>query len=455
MWGGRFVEGPEAAMLDYTVSRDDRRLLPDDITGSIAHVEMLGRVGLVSSDETATLVGGLRRILDEALSSPFEYTDGDEDVHTAVERRLGELVGDVAGKLHTGRSRNDQIALDMRLHLRRRCDDISAAIGEFVETLLDLAEEHAATVVAAYTHLQQAQAIPLGHHLLAYAWMLMRDRDRLADLRRRVAVSPLGAGAAGGSSLPLDPERVAEALDFPAVFDNSLDAVSARDVLTEFTYCLTQTMVDLSRLAEEMVLWSTSEFGWVTFADRHTTGSSALPHKKNPDIAEHARGRSADAIGALTALLVIQKGLPLAYNSDLQGDKTHVFRLDDLVTGTLAALGAMLAGAAFHPPPPSEWTTALDLAEELVVRGVPFRVAHDVIGRLVAGLVAEGRSLGDVDAEELTAVHPLFRDEDRALVDPTTSMNRRRAAGGGTPDSVRRQIAKLREILSAGPSTSV
>ncbi|CAN5836792.1 argininosuccinate lyase [soil metagenome] len=447
MWGGRFEEAPDDVLWAYTVSHADRRLLVDDLTGSIAHVTMLAEVGLIDAGEREVLLHGLRSILDEVADGGFTFSESDEDVHSAVERRLVEVVGEVGGKLHTGRSRNDQIALDMRLHLRRRCDEQGGALTRFVQVLADLAEEHAETVVASYTHLQQAQAVSLGHHLLAYAWMLMRDRARLGDLRVRLDVSPLGANASGGSSLPLDPGRVAKELGMSAVFENSLDAVSARDLLTEYTFCGTQTMVTLSRLAEELVLWSSSEFGWVTFADRHTTGSSALPHKKNPDVAEHARGRSADAIGALTSLLVIQKGLPLAYNSDLQGDKAHVFRVDDLVSSTLTTLGTMLEAAHFHPPSPSSWTTALDLAEALVQRGVPFRSAHEAVGLLVGRLLASDRHLGEATVDDLTAAHELFEIADLRLVDPMVSVRRRVTPGGGSPASVRAQIEALRQRL--------
>lgn len=448
LWGGRFAEGPDPVTWSYTVVDTDRRLLADDIRGSLAHVAMLADVGLVTDEEGAALTRGLEHLLAEAERGEFLFAETDEDVHSAVERRLVELEGEVGLKLHTGRSRNDQIALDMRLHLRGRVEAQRRAIAELVEILAGLADEHAGTVVPSYTHLQQAQAVPLGHHLLAYAWMLMRDRARLADVGRRLEVSPLGAGASGGSSLALDPGLVAERLGLVGVFENSLDAVGSRDLVTEYSYCCTQALVNLSRLAEEMVLWASAEFGWVTFSDRHTTGSSALPQKKNPDVAEHARGRSGDAIGALTALLVMQKGLPLAYNSDLQGDKAHVFRLDDLLEATLGALGAMLAEARFHPPAPSSWTTALDLAEALVGRGVPFRSAHEAVGRLVASLMAAGRSLAAVDLDDLTGAHESFAAEDLELTDPTVSVTRRRTPGGGSPVSVRAQLEELQRRLA-------
>ncbi len=448
LWGGRFEEPPDRLLWEYTVSSADRRLLADDIRGSLAHVKMLGRVGLLAPEETETLVRGLQTLLAEAEDGSFGFEDGDEDVHSAVERRLIELVGEVGKKLHTGRSRNDQIALDERLYLRRSAAEQAERLSRFGLTLVALAEANAEVVVPVYTHLQQAQAIPLAHHLLAYAWMASRDRQRFQQLRERLSVSPLGAGAAGGSSLPLDPVFVARELGFDVVFANSIDAVGSRDLVTEYVWCCAQAMVHLSRLSEELVLWATSEFGWVTFGDRYTTGSSALPQKKNPDIAELARGRAAGAIGELTALLALQKGLPLAYNRDLQEDKEHLFRADDTLAATLEALGGMLSSAEFHPPAPSSWTTALDLAEALVRRGVPFREAHGAVGRLVARLVRAGRDLSEATAADLADADDRFEPGDLELVSPEASVRRRATSGGGSVGSVAEQITALRHVLT-------
>ncbi len=448
LWGGRFEEPPDRLLWEYTVSPTDRRLLVDDVVGSLAHVKMLGRVGLLPPEETDTLLRGLEHILAEAREGTFEFIDADEDVHSAVERRLIELVGDVGKKLHTGRSRNDQIALDERLYLRRASAAQADRLGRFGLLLVTLAEENADLVVPVYTHLQQAQAIPLAHHLLAYAWMVSRDRQRFQQVGERLAVSPLGAGAAGGSSLPLDPIFTARELGFDVVFANSIDAVGSRDLVTEYVWCCAQAMVHLSRLSEELILWASSEFGWVTFGDRYTTGSSALPQKKNPDIAELARGRAAGAIGDVTALLALQKGLPLAYNRDLQEDKEHLFRADDTLAATLDALGGMLSTAEFHPPPPSPWTTALDLAEALVRRGVPFREAHAAVGRLVATLVAEGRDLTEATADDLAAADDRFEPADLDLVDTRRSVERRVTSGGGSFESVSEQITALRHVLT-------
>ncbi len=448
LWGGRFSESPDDVLWRYTVSHTDRRLLEVDVEGSLAHVAMLGRVGILPEDEAALLTGGLQTVLAEARDGIFEFVDGDEDVHSAVERRLVELIGDAGRKLHTGRSRNDQVALDLRLYLRRMADRRMQQIRAFIDVLASLAASHAETVVPSYTHLQQAQAVPLGHHLLAYAWMALRDRDRFGDVQRRLNVSSLGAGASGGSSLPLDPEVPAVELAMSGVFENSMDAVASRDVVAEYAWVCAQTMVHLSRLAEELVLWASEEFGWVTFSDGLTTGSSALPHKKNPDIAELARGRAAGAIGDVTALLALQKGLPLTYNRDLQEDKEHVFRVDDALEGTLTALTALLGSAEFDPPPPSSWVTALDLAEVLVERGVPFRDAHEAVGRLVASLTADGRTLSDVTATDLAGAHGVFLEHDVERVDRNDSVHRRLSPGGGSVESVHRQIDRLRSALS-------
>ena len=453
LWGGRFQEPPADEMWRFTVDHADRRLLDIDVEGSLAHVAMLKKVGLLNEGDHAAIAGGLSSVLAEARSGSFEFLETDEDVHSAVERRLVELVGEVGGKLHTGRSRNDQIALDLRLYLRRSARSRGEELGKFALLLADVAERHIETLIPSYTHLQQAQITSLGHHLLAYAWMALRDRDRLADLDGRLT-SPLGAGASAGSSLPLDPLATAADLGFGTVFENSLDAVGSRDLVAEFVFDVTQAMVHLSRLSEELILWATSEFGWVTYPDSHTTGSSALPHKKNPDIAELSRGKAATAIGDLATLLVLQKGLPLAYNRDLQEDKPPLFRADDALAGTLKALGGMLEGAEFHPPSPGPWTATLDLAEALVMRGMPFRQAHQAVGRLVASLLGSARTPADARQADLDAAGPGFEAGDLHLLDPATSLARRATPGSGTPESVRDQIEKIRRTLdrpSRGP----
>jgi argininosuccinate lyase len=447
LWSGRFGEGPDDVLWRYTASDVDRRLLAWDVRGSVAHVEMLGRTGILSASDVDAILRALDQVGQEAARGSFIWKDGDEDVHTAVERRVVELAGPVGGKLHTGRSRNDQVALDLRLYLSDQALGRIRQLHDLVGVIVDVAESVGETVVPSYTHLQQAQAVPLAHHLLAYAWMFLRDAERFADALTRIEVSPLGAGAGGGSSLPLGPAISAQALGWAESFTNSLDAVGSRDVAAEYAFCAAQSMTHASRLAEELVLWATSEFGWVRFGDAFTTGSSALPQKKNPDIAELARGRAATAAGHLSALLSLQKGLSLAYNRDLQEDKAAVFGVDDLLAGTLEALAGLLGSATFSPPAPSAWVCALDLAEVLVTRGVPFREAHHAVGRLVATLVEDDRELSDATVADLSAADPRFEPADLELIDPTESVRRRRSPGGGSFESVAAQLVELRRRI--------
>lgn len=448
LWGGRFDDAPSDVLWRFTVDHTDRRLLLFDIRGSVAHVTMLGRVGILGPSDTETLLGGLATIAAEAESRAFEWLDSDEDVHSAVERRLGEVVGDVAGKVHTGRSRNDQIAVDLTLYLLDAVDGRIEQLLRLVETLVDRAEESGDAVVPSYTHVQQAQAVPFAHHLLAYAWMLVRDIDRLSDARSRIDVSPLGAGAGGGSSLPLDPDIVRSELGMAAVFANSMDAVASRDLAAEYVWCATQAMVHLSRLAEELILWCSQEFGWATYSDAYTTGSSAMPQKKNPDVAELVRGRTASVIGDLTAIVALQKGLPMTYNRDLQEDKRSLFHADDTLAGALDAMTGMVETADFHPPAPESWVTAIDLAEVLVERGVPFREAHRVVGWVIAELVAEGRTLGDLTFDELESIDERFEPADLDRIDPRASVDARISPGGGSMASVGGQVTRLRMFLA-------
>ena len=433
---------------EFTTDDSDRRLLGVDIIGSIAHVAMLGETGIIEPEEAIVLGDALNQILQEAKDEVFEFVDSDEDVHTAVERRLGEIVGEVAGKLHTGRSRNDQVALDLRLYLSRAGNEQIENLRRLTLRLTDLAEGHIDTVIPAYTHLQQAQPTTLGHHLLAYAWMAIRSAERFDDAMKRIEISPLGAGAASGSSLPLDREMTSRNLGFTEPIPNSLDAVGTRDFVAEYVFCCAQAMTELSRLSEEIILWSTKEFGWVRLGDDVSTGSSALPQKRNPDIAELIRGRAASVGGDLTAILSLQKGLPLAYNRDLQEDKRIVFHADDTLASAISAMIELISGIRFDPPLPAAETTSIDLAEALVLRGVPFREAHGLVGRLVSHLEADGRGLGDATTHDLSAIDSRFEDSDLDLVDPATSVARRITSGSGSPESVVEQIKTIRTRLA-------
>lgn len=438
LWGGRFQQGPSDLLWAYTVERADERLLKHDIAGSIAHARMLAAVGLISESEGDDLIRGLETISHDGV----EYLQTDEDIHSAVERRLFELIGDVAGKLHTGRSRNDQIALDLRLFLAEAADDQIAGIQRFVMQIVQTAERHTRTPVASYTHLQQAQVTSLAHHLLAYAWMARRDADRLEDFSRRVAVSPLGAGASAGSSLPLEPAITAELLGWDSTFDNSMEAVGSRDLAAEYVFICSQAMVNLSRLAEEIILWSSQEFNWMTLPDDLATGSSAMPHKKNPDIAELARGRAAIAVSDTAAILGLQASLPLTYNRDLQEDKRLVFSAHDRLMSSGQALGALVAGSEFHPPRPGSLVLSLDLAEVLVGRGVPFREAHEIVGGLVAEAEHSGIGLFDLKPEILRAAHPSLTVDDIPTIED--SLERRAVPGSGSPADIAVQVIALK-----------
>ena len=449
LWGGRFESGPGNTLWAYTTDESDRRLLADDVDGSIAHVRMLGETGILPEVDVKALLRGLEAIQTESVSGDFEFFDSDEDVHSAVERRLFAVVGDVAGKLHTARSRNDQIALDMRLYTRRAAAARIGQLHDYADGLAAIAETHAHTVVPSYTHLQRAQPTTLGHHLLAYAWMSLRDADRFAEARRRIDISPLGAGASAGTSLPIDPEATARELGMAGVFENSLDAVGSRDHLAEYVFCCSQTMVNLSRLAEEVILWATPEFGRARLGDSVSTGSSALPHKRNPDIAELVRGRTARVLGLLGSIMTLQKGLPLAYNRDLQEDKRLVFEADDTLAGSVEAMGALFSEIDFLSVPVSPETASLDLAEALVGRGVPFREAHEAVGKLILGLEGQGRTLADVTGEDLATAHPGFVEADLGLLDAAGSVLRRHSQGGGSPESVHTQVADLRRRIES------
>ncbi|HEY5076402.1 MAG TPA: argininosuccinate lyase, partial [Acidimicrobiia bacterium] len=346
LWHGRFGEGPAEELLAFTVSLPiDRRLAADDLAGSRAHVQMLARVGLLTGDELGVVVAALARVEEELVGDLFVFAATDEDIHTAIERRVTEIAGTVGAKLHTGRSRNDQVALDMRLFLRREGRAVAVRIHELQRVLLQRAGESTEIALPGYTHLQRAQPVLLAHHLLAHFWALARDVDRWHDCLARADVSPLGAGALAGSSLPLDPASVASALEFARPFENSLDAVSDRDFVAEALFVAALTQVHLSRLGEEIVLWSTDEFGFMRLADKFATGSSMLPQKKNPDIAELARGKAGRLIGDLTGFLATLKSLPLAYNRDLQEDKEPLFDAFDQCRLALGAIAGLLATA--------------------------------------------------------------------------------------------------------------
>jgi argininosuccinate lyase len=449
LWQGRFgAEGPSEDLLAYTVSLPyDKRLGADDIAGSRAHVRGLAEVGIVSEGDAHILLAALDRVADELASGTLAFKPEDEDVHTAVERRVTELAGSVGARLHTGRSRNDQIATDLRLYAKRELRSVARRVIGLQQVLLDRAKEAGDAYLPGYTHLQRAQPVLLAHHLMAHAWALARDVDRILDTRRRLDVSPLWAGALAGSSLPLDPDYVAAQLGFAHRFENSLDAVSDRDFVAESLFDLTLLAVHLSRLGEEMVLWSTEEFGFAVLADSYATGSSMLPQKKNPDIAELVRGRSGRLIGDLAGLLATLKGLPLAYNRDLQEDKEPLFDAFDQTQTGLAAMTGLLATVTWNLDRMREaadtpFVAAVDLAEWLVLRGMPFREAHAVVGALVRDAIER-----HVPLAELVEAHPVLGLEAVDILSPGVAVSRRVTAGGAGPRPVAVQLKRLEAHL--------
>ncbi len=450
LWAGRFDGGPAEALQQLNDSfAFDRRMYVEDIQGSRAHVTMLHEVGILTAEERGQILDALDEVEEEMASGRFEATAGDEDIHTAVERRVTEIAPDAGGKIHTGRSRNDQVATDLRLWTKRELVELARLVLGLQTTLLRRADEAGDAYLPAYTHLQQAQPVTLAHHLLAHAWALSRDVERLSQTLARVDVSPLGAGALAGSSLPIDPERTADLLGFGNVFDNSLDAVSDRDFVAEALFDLSLLGVHLSRIGEELVLWSSAEFGFVSLDDAFSTGSSMMPQKKNPDIAELARGKAGRLIGHLTGFLTTLKGLPLTYNKDLQEDKEPLFDACETVRLTLLALDGMFSTLAFrsevmaaHADNP--YAAATDLAEFLVKKGVPFRTAHHIVGRLVRAALA-----GEGTLPDLVAAHEDLGPEAAELMTPGASVANRTTHGGGGQESTAKELERFRSSLDA------
>ena len=448
LWQARLDSAPDKALVAFTESLSfDRRLAPYDLAASIAHVNGLARGGLLDSSERDTLVATLEAVGQEMAAGKFEFRSSDEDVHTAIERRVTELAGETGAKVHTGRSRNDQVATAMRLWVRSELLEVVAGLIGLQDALAARAVEAGDSYLPGYTHLQRAQPVLLAHHFLAHGWALARDVDRLFDCLDRVDVSPLGAGALAGSSLPLDPDGVAAELGFARRFDNSLDAVADRDFVAEALFVVAMVAVHLSRIGEEIVLWSTDEFGFVTLADEFSTGSSMLPQRKNADVAELARGKCGRLIGNLTGWLATMKGLPLAYNRDLQEDKEPLFDSVDQVGRALVAVAGMVATmrlnvAVMQQAADSPYGAAIDLAEWLVVRGTPFRQAHG----LVASLVKES-FLRQVPLEELVEASDKFGVEAVSLLAPGVAVTRRTTPGGAGPVPLRLQADAFARCL--------
>ena len=452
-WGGRFQGGTDARVEAFTESVSfDYRLAPYDVLASIAHAEMLGAQGIITKADARKIVSGLKAILKDVEAEEFEFQPEFEDVHMNVEAALTERIGPVGGRLHTARSRNDQVATSLRLWLRNRIDEIGEALLKLRRVLLEQAESHVEAVMPGYTHLQRAQPVSLAHHLLAYSQMLRRDGERFAEVRARVNVLPLGAGALAGTSHPVDRKMVAKKLGFASVAENSMDAVSDRDFALEFASAAAISMMHLSRLGEEVVLWASGEFGFVELSDSFATGSSLLPQKKNPDVAEIVRGKSGRVFGDLMALLTLMKGLPLTYNRDMQEDKESLFDAADSLLASLGVMAPMVETMRFRPEAMARaaeggYMTATDLADAMVRRGVPFRQAHEAAGRAVRIAIEKGVALGELSASDLKEAGSGLHVEDLADTGLEKSLRSRSSMGGASKRSVRAQIRAEKKRL--------
>jgi len=453
LWGGRFAKETHHLVEDFHSSIGfDRRLYRQDIRGSQAHARMLGRQGIITPAEAEQIVQGLAEILADIEAGRVQFDVAAEDIHMNVETMLIARIGEVGKKLHTARSRNDQVALDVRMYLKDEIMVVRTLLKELITTLTDLAEKHLNTVMPGYTHLQKAQPVTLAHHLMAYGEMFARDLDRLADCYRRTDVMPLGSGALAGTTFPLDREGVARELGFSRISRNSLDAVSDRDFAIEFAAAASIIMMHLSRLAEEVILWSSDEFRFIELDDSFSTGSSIMPQKKNPDVAELVRGKTGRVFGDLMALLTVMKSLPLAYNKDMQEDKEALFDAVDTVKKCLMVFAPMLStmkvnedqmakGAA------SGFTNATEVADYLAKKGVPFREAHGIVGRLVLYCVQQQKAIHQLSLDEFHLFSPVFAEDIYQAVDIRQSVARRSLVGGPAPERVREQIQQLREDI--------
>ncbi|GAY22354.1 MULTISPECIES: argininosuccinate lyase [Sphingobium] len=451
MWGGRFAAGPASVMREINASIPfDKRLWKQDIAGSKAHVAMLAKQGIVDGEDAQAITEGLNRIAAEYEADGVPVDLDLEDIHMVTESRLAELIGPAAGRLHTARSRNDQVATDFRLWVRDAIDEVEAGLQGLSAMLLTRAEEHADAVMPGFTHLQSAQPVTLGHHLMAYHEMVRRDRSRFADARERLNECPLGAAALAGTGFPIDRHATAAALGFAKPTDNSLDSVSDRDFALDYLMAATQCSLHLSRLAEEFIIWASQPFGFVKLPDAYSTGSSIMPQKRNPDAAELVRGHAGRIMGCMNALCVTMKGLPLAYSKDMQDDKPPVFEAHDLLGLSIAAMTGMIETVTFRTDrmrglAESGFATATDLADWLVREGdIPFREAHHITGRAVAAAEAAGVQLADLPIETLKAIDARIDERIYAVLTVDASVASRRSHGGTAPDQVRARIAEAR-----------
>ncbi|WP_339062240.1 argininosuccinate lyase [Tepidibacillus marianensis] len=455
LWGGRFTKSAEEWVDEFGASISfDQNLVEEDIQGSLAHVNMLGYSGILTAIEVKQISSGLENILLRAKNHELSFSVQYEDIHLNLEKTLIDEIGPVGGKLHTGRSRNDQVATDMHLYLRKEVQDIMQSIKEFQKVLVDKSENHIETILPGYTHLQRAQPISFAHHLLAYFWMLQRDYERFSESLKRINLSPLGAGALAGTTFPIDRHYSAEQLEFDGIYENSLDAVSDRDFILEFLSHSSILMTHLSRFSEELILWSSREFQFIELDDAFATGSSMMPQKKNPDMAELIRGKTGRVYGNLIGLFTVLKGLPLTYNKDLQEDKEGMFDTVTTIKGSLKIFTKMIETMSVHErimekATKDDFSNATELADYLVTKGMPFREAHEVVGKLVLHCIKESKYLLDLSLDLYHEASNLFEEDIYDVLQPRTVVARRNSAGGTGFDQVRVQLNKARELHSS------
>ncbi|OLS39761.1 argininosuccinate lyase [Alkalihalophilus pseudofirmus] len=459
LWGGRFTKTAEEWVDAFGASIGfDQKLVKEDLTGSLAHVAMLGKCGILPADEVEQITEGLKTLQKKADAGELEFSVQNEDIHLNLEKLLIDDIGPVGGKLHTGRSRNDQVATDMHLYLRNETNEIMGAVRNVQQALVNQAKQHVETLIPGYTHLQRAQPVSFAHHLLAYFWMLERDFSRYEDSLKRVNISPLGAGALAGTTFPIDREYSAELLGFDGIYQNSLDAVSDRDFIVEFLSSSATLMMHLSRLCEELILWSSQEFQFIEMDDSFATGSSIMPQKKNPDMAELIRGKTGRVYGSLFSLLTVLKGLPLAYNKDMQEDKEGMFDAVETVKGSLNIFAGMIDtmtvnNETMEKAVHQDFSNATELADYLATKGMPFREAHEVVGKLVLTAIEKGVYLLDLTIEEYKQASDLFSEDIFEVLQPKTVVARRNSAGGTGFEQVKLALTKADKILQVKEET--
>lgn len=453
LWGGRFQKSAESWVDEFGASIGfDQQLVMEDLEGSVAHVTMLGAQGILESNEVEQILGGLVELKELAEAGKLEFSVANEDIHLNLEKMLTDRIGPVGGKLHTGRSRNDQVATDVHLFLKKRVVEVVDLIQAFQKTILNKAEQHVETIAPGYTHLQRAQPISFAHHLMAYFWMLERDKERFSESMKRIDILPLGAGAMAGTTFPIDRNKSAELLGFGKVYENSMDAVSDRDFIVEFLSNSSLLMTHLSRFAEEIIIWSTDEFKFIELDDAFSTGSSIMPQKKNPDMAELIRGKTGRVYGNLIGLLTVLKGTPLTYNKDMQEDKEGMFDTVHTILGALKIFEGMVRTMTvnterLHQAVHSDFSNATELADYLATKGMPFREAHEVTGKLVFTCIQKGIFLLDLPLDEMQKESALIEEDVYEVLAPEAAVRRRHSLGGTGFDQVRLQLEKAKACL--------